>query len=87
MKISSFILFCLFSFSCAHREVAKTHQHQEEQVHFDASSFHPRLHFKSGSDELQNDAKLLLIENAQWMKAHPLQVFVLEGHADERGET
>jgi peptidoglycan-associated lipoprotein len=44
-----------------------------------------RVFFESDSTELSPQAVGTLEKQAQWLRAYPQYVFLIEGHADERG--
>ena len=44
-----------------------------------------RVFFESDSSELSSQAIGTLEKQAQWLRAYPQYVFLIEGHADERG--
>ncbi len=48
---------------------------------------HQNIHFEFDSAQLTDEAKALLREKADWLKANPGQSIVIEGHCDERGTT
>ncbi|MCL4558430.1 MAG: peptidoglycan-associated lipoprotein Pal [Deltaproteobacteria bacterium] len=43
------------------------------------------IHFAFADYSLSDEAQSILMENAQWMKAHPDVKVQIEGHCDERG--
>jgi peptidoglycan-associated lipoprotein len=43
------------------------------------------IHFAYDSSLLQDDARLVLQRNADWLNANPGVVVTIEGHCDERG--
>lgn len=86
MKFSLLFLITFSLFSCAHHETSHSNISPLKRTELSEKRIHSTLHFKTGSTELQNDSKPLLFENAKWMKANPQFVFILEGHADERGK-
>jgi peptidoglycan-associated lipoprotein len=44
-----------------------------------------RVFFESDSSELSSQAVGTLEKQAQWLRTYPQYVFLIEGHADERG--
>jgi peptidoglycan-associated lipoprotein len=44
-----------------------------------------RVFFESDSTELSSQAVSTLEKQAQWLRSYPQYVFLIEGHADERG--
>lgn len=44
-----------------------------------------RIHFDFDRYNIRGDAVPILKENASWMKDHPKQRIIVEGHCDERG--
>src|SRR5439155_10586642 len=44
-----------------------------------------RVFFESDSSELTSQAVGTLEKQAQWLRTYPQYVFLVEGHADERG--
>ncbi len=43
------------------------------------------VHFDFNSIQLSEQAKTILIANAEWLKAHPDAEITIEGHCDDRG--
>jgi peptidoglycan-associated lipoprotein len=43
------------------------------------------VHFATNKSHLTNDAKMILKNQAEWLKKWPNVDFVIEGHCDERG--
>jgi len=52
---------------------------------FTAQSGLEDVHFDFNSIQLNEQAKTILMANAEWLKAHPDAVVTIEGHCDERG--
>lgn len=45
----------------------------------------PRVHFPTASDEILEEDRDVIANNARWMGENPSAVLILEGHCDERG--
>jgi peptidoglycan-associated lipoprotein len=43
------------------------------------------VHFAFNSIQLNEQAKTILMANAEWLKAHPEAEVTIEGHCDDRG--
>lgn len=52
---------------------------------FTAQSGLEDVHFNFDSIQLSEQAKTILIANAEWLKAHPDAAVTIEGHCDDRG--
>jgi peptidoglycan-associated lipoprotein len=52
---------------------------------FTAKSGLEDVHFAFNSIQLDEQAKAILMSNAEWLKAHPEAEVTIEGHCDERG--
>ena len=52
---------------------------------FTAQSGLEDVHFAFNSVQLNDQAKTILMANAEWLKAHPDAEVTIEGHCDERG--
>lgn len=52
---------------------------------FTAQSGLEDIHFEFNSIQLSDQAKTILMANAEWLKAHPEAEVTIEGHCDDRG--
>ncbi len=52
---------------------------------FTAQSGLQDVHFAFNSIQLTEEAKMILVANAEWLKSHPEAEVTIEGHCDDRG--
>jgi peptidoglycan-associated lipoprotein len=65
----------------------RPHPRSEKATTDDKVNELKRVHFSTGSDELDGEAITTLGFNSSWLVRRPDAVLVLEGHCDERGDS